>query len=127
MTTIELVEFRDLLTNRLNDVGERNPGRDILAIEASSDDLDRIQGIQERDMAIGTFDRNAKLLGDVRCALDRITAGTFGLCLDCEAPISIKRLAAVPWATYCIVCQESADSAVGEPWRVATEPLFRAA
>jgi DnaK suppressor protein len=127
MTKIELVEFRDALIIRKAELERRNPGRDVLAVEVSSDDLDRIQGAQERDLAIGTFDRHAKLLCELRSALDRIVAGTFGLCLDCEEEISRKRLAAVPWAPYCIACQEAEDNANGDLWRVSAEPLFRAA
>jgi DnaK suppressor protein len=36
-------------------------------------------------------------------------AGSFGVCGRCEEEISLKRLAAVPWAPFCIVCQEAAD------------------
>jgi DnaK suppressor protein len=127
MTKIELAAFRDALTSRKEEVERRIPGRDVLAVETSSDDLDRIQGTQERDLAIGTFDRDAKLLCELRSALDRIVAGTFGLCLDCEEEISRKRLAAVPWAPHCIVCQDAEDNANGEPWRASADPLFRAA
>lgn len=127
MTKMQLIGFRDVLTSRRDELEGRNRDREVLAVQTSSDDLDRIQCGQERDLAVGTFDRNAKLLCEVRSALDRIAAGTFGLCLDCEEDISMKRLAAVPWTPLCIVCREVADSVIGEPWRVAAEPLFRAA
>lgn len=51
-------------------------------------------------------------LRELRSALDRIDAGTFGLCLDCEEEISRNRLAAAPWAPYCIGCQEMADNLI---------------
>jgi DnaK suppressor protein len=35
--------------------------------------------------------------------------GTFGICLDCEGEISMKRLTAVPWTTSCITCREAVD------------------
>ncbi len=124
MTNGELGKFRDALTRLKSELESRNLGRDLLAVETSSDELDRVQGAQERDLAIGTFDRDAKRLCEFRSALDRIVAGTFGFCLDCEEEISRKRLAAVPWAPYCIVCQEAADRVIGEPWRVSPEPLF---
>lgn len=41
-------------------------------------------------------------------ALDRIESGDYGICLECEEPITLKRLAALPWARYCIPCQEQA-------------------
>jgi len=40
-------------------------------------------------------------------ALDRLDAGDYGICLSCEEPIPPKRLHAVPWARYCVRCQEA--------------------
>jgi DnaK suppressor protein len=40
-------------------------------------------------------------------ALDRLKSGDYGICLCCEEPIPPKRLNAVPWARYCIRCQET--------------------
>ena len=39
-------------------------------------------------------------------ALDRIEAGDYGVCMSCEEPIPAKRLQAVPWAKYCVTCQQ---------------------
>jgi DnaK suppressor protein len=40
-------------------------------------------------------------------ALDRLQSGDFGVCLSCEQPIPLKRLQALPWARYCVPCQEA--------------------
>ena len=40
-------------------------------------------------------------------ALDRVQSGDFGFCLACEQPIPSKRLQALPWARYCVPCQEA--------------------
>jgi len=42
----------------------------------------------------------------VRAALRREADGEFGLCVECGEPVHKKRLAAVPWARHCVVCQE---------------------
>jgi DnaK suppressor protein len=39
-------------------------------------------------------------------ALDRVASGDYGVCLACEQPIPPKRLQAIPWARYCVQCQE---------------------
>lgn len=39
-------------------------------------------------------------------ALDRIHSGDYGVCLACEEAIPAKRLHALPWARYCVSCQE---------------------
>jgi DnaK suppressor protein len=110
MTRIELDAFRRTLENRQAELGKGN--RESLAIEASPDELDRIQNAGERDYAMGNLERDALRLREVRRALDRIRAGTFGVCGGCEEDINPKRLAAVPWASSCIVCQAAADRAL---------------
>ena len=46
-------------------------------------------------------------------ALDRVRSGDFGVCLACEQPIPPKRLQALPWARYCVPCQEAVGQASG--------------
>jgi DnaK suppressor protein len=109
MTTTELSAFRKTLENRQTELGNENRSREALAIETSPDELDRIQHASERDHAISNLERNSDRLREVQAALHRMHASAFGTCVCCEGNISIKRLAAVPWASYCIVCQVAAD------------------
>jgi DnaK suppressor protein len=83
--------------------------RDGIEIEKSADQMDEIQYASERDLAIRNVDRESVMLRSVKAALRRIQDGSFGTCIDCESAISPKRLAAVPWASRCIKCQEAAD------------------
>lgn len=46
------------------------------------------------------------LLREIADALERLREGTYGTCPDCGMPISRKRLEAIPWARYCVSCQE---------------------
>jgi len=46
------------------------------------------------------------LLRQIKDALIRIADQSYGICQDCVTPISSKRLEAVPWATYCVRCQD---------------------
>ena len=50
-----------------------------------------------------------KFLNEIDEALKRIDEGIFGVCEQCEKSISIKRLKAVPYARYCIKCQEGLE------------------
>lgn len=43
-------------------------------------------------------------------ALERMDSGDYGACLSCEEPIAPKRLRALPWARYCIACQEGVSA-----------------
>jgi DnaK suppressor protein len=100
--------------------------RDGIATEKSADQMDEIQYASERDLAIRNVDRESTLLRDVKAALLRIHNGSFGTCIECEWEISPKRLAAVPWASRCIRCQDAADRDGGERTDVS-ETLANAA
>ena len=104
----ELDGFRKTLRTGQAELSGRY-NREALAIETSPDELDRIQQAQERDFAIGALDREGVRLRQIETALERIDSGSFGICLNCEEDIGAKRLAALPWAAFCIVCQEAAD------------------
>ena len=101
--------------------------REGIAIEKSPDALDEVQNAAERELAIRNLDRESNLLRNVRAALARIDEGTFGVCLHCEEDISLKRLNAVPWAPYCIQCQEIADKSQEEGTESLDDLLVNAA
>ena len=49
------------------------------------------------------------ILSAVEDAISRIEEGEFGVCEECGEKINKKRLDAVPWARFCLNCQESFD------------------
>ena len=116
MTNNELDRFRRTLESRQAQLEIGGGRREAIAIETSPDELDRIQHSTETDYAMANLERNTLGLSEVREALHRIDAGAFGICANCEEQIKPKRLAAVPWATLCIVCQKAADRGQGMPW-----------
>jgi RNA polymerase-binding transcription factor DksA len=48
-------------------------------------------------------------LVQVERALDRIEAGTYGLCETCAQEISAERLEAFPAATTCVTCKRAGE------------------
>jgi DnaK suppressor protein len=113
MTKTELNGFRRALGKKIAEIGSGN--REALAIETTSDELDRVQNANDRDYAMGNLERNSGRLRQVQAALGRLDAGTFGVCIGCDEDINLKRLAAVPWTSYCIVCQELEDRGAQTP------------
>ena len=109
IATIELGGFQAILERKEAELVQVWRKRDDIAIEKSADQMDEIQHATERDLAICNVDRDSNLLRQVKAALRRIHDGSFGICTDCESALSPKRLAAVPWASRCIKCQEAAD------------------
>ena len=109
MTKSEINKYKDILLKKQEELSEQLRNRDGITIEKSPDALDEVQRAAERELAIRTLDRESNLMRNVRGAIRRINEGSFGVCLHCDEDISPKRLIAVPWAPYCIQCQEMAD------------------
>jgi DnaK suppressor protein len=107
--TAEIGGFQAILERQVAELVQVLRKRDSIAIEKSADQMDEIQYASERDLAIRNVDRESTLLRQVRAALLRVHDGSFGICFECESPISPKRLAAVPWVSLCIQCQDAAD------------------
>ena len=109
MKKSELNGFRKALENMRSDLTSANGKRETLAICTSPEELDRIQDASNRDWSMCGLERNSNRLREVRDALGRVDNGAFGVCDRCEKDIGLKRLAAVPWTSLCIACQEAAD------------------
>jgi DnaK suppressor protein len=109
MTKAELEKFKNILETKQAELSGSLRNRDEIVIEKAPDALDEVQLAGERELAIRNLDRDSTMLRQIRRALARIEDGTFGTCLHCEEEISLKRMNAVPWAAYCIKCQEQVD------------------
>jgi DnaK suppressor protein len=109
MTKTELDRFRAVLTARVAELERLVRRRDGITVERSADQLEEIQAASQRALAVRNLDRDFNQLRNARAALSRIEEGTFGICQECDEDINLKRLAAVPWAPFCIRCQESVD------------------
>ncbi len=80
-----------------------------LVSERASEELEETLLVAEREAAAHELERTYRLLRQVEAALDRLRTGEYGPCLKCELAIPEKRLRAVPWAMYCVDCQEMVD------------------
>lgn len=127
MTSQELNRFKKMLEDKQAELEQVLRNRDGITIEKSPDALDEVQNAAERELAIRNLDRESNLLRNVRAALVRVEDGSYGVCLNCEEDISLKRLAAVPHTPYCISCQEIADRRKEEGTESLEELLVNAA
>jgi len=84
MTNTELNPFRKTLETRQAEIGDGSANREVLAIDSSPDEMDRIQQANDRDYAVSSLERNASRSRELRAALLRIEGGTFGICVGCE-------------------------------------------
>ena len=109
MTLAETERFTSLLRAKQTELSRSLRNRDEIVVEKASDALDEVQLKEERELAIRNLDRDSNALRLIYRALLRIANGTYGVCMHCEEDILPKRMAAVPWAAFCIQCQEKID------------------
>lgn len=127
MTKSELEKFKTALEKRQEEISANLRNREDIAIEKTPDAIDEVQLAGERELAIRNLDRESNLLRNVKGALARIADGSYGTCMHCEEDISLKRLNAVPWAAFCIKCQEAVDRNEIEPAESLEQLLANAA
>ncbi len=87
------------------------PGRDATAVVGDED----AQPLAEMSQTIASSrNRNrSAVLARVVAALARLDdePDAFGLCVECEEPIAVKRLDLMPYVELCVECQQAKDGA----------------
>lgn len=58
------------------------------------------------DVSLGRRESASVEIQGIDEALERIQAGTFGVCDSCEKPIVRARLEAIPYASLCLPCKQ---------------------
>jgi DnaK suppressor protein len=74
-------------------------------LEAAMDVGDQALMDLERELGISLMEMRNKRRQAIEDALGKLEEGTYGICEECEIEISEKRLAAVPFAKFCVECQ----------------------
>lgn len=57
------------------------------------------------DVRLAEIDRDLEELRDIETAWERMRLGSYGVCIDCGAPVPYERLNAYPTAKRCEPCQ----------------------
>jgi RNA polymerase-binding transcription factor DksA len=72
---------------------------------------DQVNYLHDEFVSLRMKSLDYETLRKVDAALARIKEGRFGVCASCERAIPRKRLAAIPWAEYCVACQDQIAAA----------------
>ena len=112
-----LLDMNDAQTRRFWDALKANEAaleialcrRDGIDVQRSADPSDEARFALDRELKVRALESDSSVLFAIRDAVRRIGEGDYGICQACDIEISEKRLAAVPWARYCIRCQEQVD------------------
>lgn len=95
----KLLAERELLIDKLKD--------NDLSVDDSEtpDPVDLAVRNYSKNVMLAVSENESKQLTLIDEALTRIADKEYGECQNCEKVITAKRLAAIPWARYCIDCQ----------------------
>ncbi len=93
--------------------------QDLRAGQESADDgtediVDRANNHYNRELMFSLSDNERTTLLQIENALKRMDEGSYGRCANCGQTVNILRLEAVPWARFCIDCQELAEKGLLE-------------
>lgn len=95
-----LVAERELLVDKLKD--------NDLSVDDSEtpDPVDLAVRNYSKNVMLAVSENESRQLTLIDEALLRIEDDEYGSCQNCENEINPKRLAAIPWARYCLDCQQ---------------------
>ena len=95
-----LLAERDLLIDKLKD--------NDLSVDDSEtpDPVDLAVRNYSKNVMLAVSENESRQLTLIDEALLRIEDDEYGECQNCENQINTKRLAAIPWARYCLDCQQ---------------------
>jgi DnaK suppressor protein len=112
LTAKQTAQFRELLASRIAEA-ERTISAAQQETRAHAtrhaDPADQAASEYERQAAVHTADTARQKLKVLKEALQRLDRGTYGECAECGGEIERKRLEAIPWARYCVSCQEARE------------------
>lgn len=80
--------------------------------EGTEDIVDRANNSYNREFMFALSDTERRILIEIDDALQRMDSGSYGSCAHCNIEIAKARLRALPWAKYCIDCQEQVERGV---------------
>ena len=99
--------YRAMLLKKRQELlaGARNNPEALSAVQ-SADEMEFAVRSVEQDVNVTTASVRSRMLRQIEYALERVAGGTYGECQACGEQISANRLKAIPWAEYCLSCEE---------------------
>lgn len=74
-----------------------------------ADEMDVARSLSEVETHAALFDRAQERLSAIDAAIARLGAGVYGTCTRCGDEIPLARLEVIPFAQYCVDCQNEAN------------------
>lgn len=113
LTQAQIREFKQLLLEKRDHlIAEARRTLETDMVISSDERMDEVDQASSEYMQAFSFrlrGRERFLMGKIEIALQKMEDGSYGLCEECEEPISLKRLRARPEAQLCIQCKEAQE------------------
>jgi len=113
MTKKDMEKYRRLLEEKKAvlsaEIAKTRSAEEETTEESTQDIADKAVSSYTREFLYSLTDGERSTLLLIDDALARIDVGTYGLCINCGTLMAEKRLNAVPWAPYCLDCQELSE------------------
>lgn len=109
MDTSHIKKVRIMLESRRDVLSKRAHNRNAITVENTADTMDEVRLAEERDLATRFLESDFADIRLVDAALTRIKNGTYGLCFRCDETTGLNRLHVMPYAAYCVNCQEAVE------------------
>jgi DnaK suppressor protein len=107
MTKLNLKEIKEKLIAEREMLIEKLKDNDLSVDDSETPDpVDLAVRNYSKNVMLAVSENESRQLMLVDEALLRIEDDEYGVCQNCETEINPKRLAAIPWARYCLDCQE---------------------
>jgi len=107
MSEINLAEIKEKLIAERELLIEKLKGNDLSVDDSETPDpVDLAVRNYSKNVMLAVSENESRQLFLINEALERITDDEYGSCQNCEKDINPKRLNAIPWARYCLNCQE---------------------
>lgn len=74
-----------------------------------ADEVDGIQANESREVGLATRELLMERVNRLSAALDRMSEGAYGTCVECGEGISAARLHAMPEVQTCVRCQDGIE------------------
>src|SRR4029434_8247624 len=74
-----------------------------------ADEVDEIVANEEREIRFGTRELLVERVNRITAALDRLSTGEYGTCVECGEAIAPARLRVMPEVETCVRCQENLE------------------
>jgi DnaK suppressor protein len=115
MSELNLKQIKDRLIAERENLLNKLKETDLSIDDAETPDpVDLAVRNYSKNVMLAVSENDSRQIILINEALERIEDEEYGSCQNCEKEINPKRLDAIPWARYCLNCQELVEQGLLE-------------